>query len=315
MNQTKPRISGALWWLTDEFRGWTEDQWRASLDSQQEVGFDLLWLINVPAWIKDVSGSKSIDFVLTEADRRKMRVIVDLPCLPNWYGVWDATTEIREGKAFARDLVNRFGQHPSLWGWYLNYETYIAWREQSDWLRHVWTELTTECKRVAPKMKVTISPFFLLDPSDIRHFPIAKPDEYRDWWAETIKVTGIDIVMLQDSGEHQSFFTLDERRPYLAAMRDACRDAGKTFWANVETGECVLPGWDEHKRRYDAGKDPLHDMSLWKFTPMDKLKAKIDLAAEYGEDIVTWGYWEYWRADGNEVQKANYEAYKDDIGK
>ncbi len=49
--------------------------------------------------------------------------------------------------------------------------------------------------------------------------------------------TGIDILMLQDSGEHLAFFTIEQREPFFNSVAKACHNAGAQFWVNVETGE------------------------------------------------------------------------------
>ena len=60
---------------------------------------------------------------------------------------------------------------------------------------------------------VTISPFFLLDKDGLRGFEYLAPSEYEEWWGTTLSETGIDILMLQDSGEHR-LFSLTERAPF-----------------------------------------------------------------------------------------------------
>ena len=114
--------------------------------------------------------------------------------------------------------------------------------------------------------------------------------------------------MLQDSGEHLSFFTLEQRETFWAATAAACRAAGKQFWLNVETGEAIAANWDDYTKQYWANS------LQWRVTPMDRLKQKLNCAAYYADGIVNWGYFPYMDPHplpGKELpgQKAAYEAY------
>jgi len=161
------------------------------------------------------------------------------------------------------------------------------------------------CHGAAPGSVVTISPFFLLDESRRRGFVYLTPDQYAAWWGKTLAATGIDVLMLQDSGEHLSFFTLEQREPFFAAMAAACQKAGAGFWVNVETGEADVADWDEFLAQSRAGTVP------WRFTPMPWLEKKLELAARYADSIINWGYFPYMAPGpvaGNE-QTGRQEAY------
>ena len=58
--------------------------------------------------------------------------------------------------------------------------------------------------------------------------------------ADYIRRSGADIIMLQDSGEHFSYVTNKQRRPFFDAMHQACRASSAKLWGNVEVAE-----WDE----------------------------------------------------------------------
>jgi len=58
------------------------------------------------------------------------------------------------------------------------------------------------------------------------------------------------LVGLQDSGEHFSYVTNEQRRPFFAAMAQACRDSGIRFWDNVEVAEMECLSLEEYVRRY-----------------------------------------------------------------
>jgi hypothetical protein len=163
----------------------------------------------------------------------------------------------------------------------------------------VWKEASAECHKVSPQSVVTISPFFLLDKEELRGFKYLEPEVYEQWWSVTLAETKIDILMLQDSGEHMKFFTLKQREPFFAAFSRACHKAGTKFWVNVETGEVDVFNWDEYlaleRKALSVGKSMgvSDGVVPWRFTPIDWLEKKLHLAAMYGENIINWGYYPY----------------------
>ena len=63
--------------------------------------------------------------------------------------------------------------------------------------------------------------------------------------------------------------------------------------------------------------DPLDDSDLegnlyrWLHESMEKLKRKIALAEEFAEELVTWGYTEFWRPSRGEKARAYYSDYRE----
>jgi len=318
--KTPPLLRGALWWVTSAYAEKSRDELAQVIDAQRAVGFDLLWLLNCPALAQQARNDASRDVLKTLyelADARGMHVIADLP-QGGWYGKADEKTVVDAVKAEAQAFHAQYGAHPSFYGWYLNYEINPIAPEdtvQTTYWRAVWREISAECHRLAPKSVVTISPFFLLDKERKRGFVWQSPEEYAAWWGRTVGESGIDILMLQDSGEHLAFFTLADREPYFAATAKACHDAGRQFWVNVETGEADVRSWEELISLGSADKAP------WRFTPMDWLSQKLALAAQYGDGIINWGYFPFMdphpvgRGDAGfgvtpEKAKQAYEQYR-----
>jgi len=317
--RTPPLIRGTLWWVTQQgYSGWTQDQFAKEIETQRAVGFDVLWILNTPSLFKDAVDNETagkpydaIEMILTVADAKGMKVIVDLPT-GGWYGKTPAEDMIATLKDHVDRFHARYGRHPSLWGWYLNHEINpIApdGVEETAYWRTVWRATAQACHAKAPKSVVTISPFFLLDEPRRRGFVYLTPQQYAGWWGETLTQTGIDILMLQDSGEHLSFFTLEQREPFFAAVAEACHKAGARFWVNVETGEADVAGWDQFLALSAEQKVP------WRFTPIEWLEKKLALAARYGDGIINWGYYPYMDptpipGQEKEGSKAAYAAYK-----
>ena len=265
-----------------------------------------------------------LSIIYSIADKKGMKVISDLN-MPGgaWYGKISADQMSENMKQYVDRFYARYGSHKSFWGWYLNNEINpirtVEFDKSAFW-RKVWKAAVDECHRIGPGSKVTISPFFLLDKAGLRGFEYLQPVEYEKWWVVTLKETGIDILLLQDSGEHLSFFTLSEREPFFAAFANACKQAGTKLWMNVETGQVNAKDWQEAIEMEKSGQ------KKWEFTPMDFLAQKLKLAAKYGQGIINWGYfpfmnpvtkagpWPMNNVDGQEIaygeQKRAYKEYK-----
>ena len=168
------------------------------------------------------------------------------------------------------------------------------------------------CKRKTPGKRVMLSPFFIVDRDGwLGSFRYATPQEYESFWAELLAQTQIDIVALQDSGEHLSFYTAEDRRPFLRAMRRACDRADKQFWVNIETGELDVASYEDYARRFGR-KTHVNDpktQAFWRLVPPEILQNKIRLAHEFADTAITWGYREYWDPMRGPPLAARYQAY------
>jgi len=266
-----------------------------------------------------------IDMIYSVADELDMKVISDVDLTGgNLYPSGNVDELIKKCNIYTTYYYEKYGNHSSFWGWYLNNEINPIENSdhtQSAFWRAIWKAVVSKCHELAPGSKVTISPFILLDKEGHRGFKYLEPSEYEEWWYNTLKETGIDIIMLQDSGaEHLSFFTLEEREPFFAAFASACSRAGKELWLNVESAQVEAENWEHALQMEREGN------RAWKFTPIEWLGQKLDLAAKYGTQIVNWGYFPMMNPlqtpsgmtvediDGQIVdlsgRKANYNAYK-----
>lgn len=261
-----------------------------------------------------------LDMLYSIADQKGMRVITDLNMsggtLPETHKTADV---IAQHKSFIGQYHKRYGKHKSFWGWYINNELNPLKPdevEKSTFWRTIWKAAVTECHTVAPASKVTISPFFLLDKQGLRGFEYLEPIIYEQWWGKTLKETGIDILMIQDSGaEHLSFFSIADREPFLSAFEKACKAAGSKLWINVETGQVDAKDWA------DALQQERTQKQKWVFPEISFLEQKLKLAAKYGEEIISWGHYPMMNtkiSSGFYVTEnipattleANYNAYK-----
>ena len=305
----RPLISGPLWWFDPaESARWGESGWRDELDLQRRIGFDLLWLSNAPAGL-DHPGDP-LKTLLDLCARRKVQVILDTGTGRGvWYRDFDPKREIETcGKNVMR-IAERFGGHPAFFAWYIPHEIYMTWGNTAQF-EALYGGLVKLCRK-ACDLPVTLSPFFILDRAKVfGNFRFNEPDEYREYWAKMIRKTGIDVIMLQDSGEHFSYVTMEQRRPFFQAMRDACRASGARLWGNVETAEFDCPSIEEYVKRYGRVHHGTVKNAPWRPVPIERLKRKLDLAAEYSERIVTWGYREFCRPSLGTSAAKWYEDYR-----
>ena len=282
--------------------------------------------VAVSCGTKTLSGDQIIGAIFDGADELGMQIVVETNVTGG--GLFeegaDLDTLVCRQKEWMRSFHAAFGDHPSFAGWYFGNEINpvdtldVA---KSLFWRTLWGESSKTAKELDPDDVTTISPFFILDKDEWRGFRYFQPEEYRVWWAASLLAGGIDILMLQDSGaEHQAFFTLEERRPFLEAFADACHQAGSQFWVNVETGQVRAEDWP------DAVAQERERRRNWEFTPIDFLAQKLDLAAQYATGTINWGYYPLMTpTDGAAVslkdidgqkaidlstRKENYEAYK-----
>jgi hypothetical protein len=309
------RLRGTLWWVVPEQAAWSAEQWAPELDSIQSLGMDTLILNGPYVGAEDVSDADDpVQVLFREAARRKLRIFVDTLAAPEWWKLEDAEPEIARAKARIERLERRYGRFESFAGFYIPYELYVMWDEQARLIRTLYREVAAACKATAPARPVLISPFFILDREGfLGDFRWAEPDEYEAFWRGVLREAAVDIVALQDSGEHLSFYTMEQRRPFLAAMKSACEATGKTFWVNVETGELAVEGYEDYVRRFGR-KTHVNSPAtapFWRAVPAEKLRAKLELAGEFSDTAITWGYREFVRPSLGPAEEGVYRGYRE----
>ena len=275
---------------------------------------------------KTLTGEQIIDAIFDGADKLGMHIIVETSVSGG--GLYeegaDLDTLISRQDSWMRRFYAGYGEHPSFEGWYYGNEINpvdTLDEAKSHFWRSLWAASSKTAKELNPEDVTTVSPFFILDRDQWRGFRFFQPEEYSVWWAESLREGGIDILMLQDSGaEHQAFFTIEDRRPFIEAFAEACRQAGAQFWVNVETGQVRASDWP------DAVAQEQQRRRVWEFTPISFLAQKLDLAAQYATGTINWGYYPLMTPtdgpvvslkdiDGQKAidlstRKDNYEAYR-----
>lgn len=304
----RPLISGSLWWS----QLWSVAEWRDELDKQRAIGFDLLWIVNTHQLISTEAGAAGLSDLLDLCAARKVRVILGTGSSPVWYGTTDPAAELELCSVYIRKIGKLCGGHRAFRAWYVPHEIYFTRGEQAKFIDTLYRGLVEQCRKAAD-LPVTVSPFFILDPGKVfGDFYLPQPEEYSRYWSRLLRATGFDIVMMQDSGEHFSYVTNEMRRPYFQAMAAACESEGARFWGNVEVAEFECPSIEDYVKRYGRVHHSTVKNAPWRPVPMKRLQEKLDLASEFCEDIVSWGYQEFCRPVlGDSACKwyADYKAY------
>lgn len=309
-HRCKPVISGALNWYNPVksaemgIKGWEKE-----LDQQRKIGFDLLWFSNTPSTFNSEKDISMLSDLLDLCVKHKFRAILDIGNTYNWFNTVDLEKELSYCSENIKKIGERFKKHPAFWAWYIPQEIYMSWGKEANYITNLYAGLTEQCKKAAD-LPVTVSPFFILDRDNVfGNFRYNEPDEYREFWTKLIRRGGLDIVMMQDSGEHFSYVTNDMRRPFFEAMRGACKDAKARFWGNVECVEFECPSKGEYIKRYGRVHHSTVKNAPWRPVPISRLKEKLELASEYCEEIVTWGYFDFCEPSLEKKAEEWYNSY------
>ncbi|HPJ98398.1 MAG TPA: DUF4434 domain-containing protein [Candidatus Hydrogenedentes bacterium] len=303
------RLSGTLWWLTPDDLALSASAWEEELDHLQALGIDTI-IFNGP--FAGPEGGAAFDALLERLDVRGLHVYLDMLSAPDWWRLEGAGEEVRRASDRATALQQAYGHHASFTGFYIPYECYVMWGRQGALVRDLYAGVSDGCKMAAPEKPVMISPFFRLDKACyLGDFQWATPEEYAVFWRDILSAASIDIVALQDSGEHLSSYTLAQRRPFFEAMAQACSATGTSLWANVESGELHVASLEDYAARFGL-KTPVNSPEtepFWRAVPAEKFRAKLSMAGEYTDTAITWGYREFLRPSrGLEAAQA-YDGY------
>lgn len=308
-------LIGCLWYATPGKQHDTLDLGAAELDAIQSLGMRLV-VLNGP-WLGSAVAAAETDpaeHLFAEGDRRHLEFFVDTGALANWWVQPYSVAELARARERIQLLHQRYGHHPSFRGFYVPYETYVMWGAQRDLTRVLYREAAAACKAVAPTKPVMISPFFILDETHVLgDFRWATPLEYSEFWMEVLRGSAIDIVALQDRGEHLSYYTDEQCAPFFAAMKHACDATRKQLWANVETGELAVGGPEEYVARFGR-KTHVNDprtQPYWRTVSAEKLAAKLRFVRGYTPTAITWGYREFVDPTSGRSSTNLYREYRE----
>jgi hypothetical protein len=306
-------IDGTFWWMNPQDARRPIALWNDDLDELETLGLTTMILTGPYVGEQIPPGyADPMDAFFSEADQRGFSLYVDTLASSEWWLQEDFSDEVAGARARIRDLITRYGHFDSFKGFYIPYEIYALWDEDRQKVFHLFQEVAAACKEVAPDKPVLVSPFFVLDRDGyLGDFRWASPDEYREMWTALLGQADIDIVALQDSGEHLAFYTLDDRRPFFEAMAAACDATDTQLWANVELGEMNVTSFEDYVARFGLKthvNDPRTKL-YWRAVPADKLVEKLAFAREFTPTVVSWGYQQFIRPSLGSTATERYLDY------
>lgn len=303
----RPVISGTLWWISSQQNmRWGITGWERELQEQKRLGFNLLWLTNTPSIVEH--STCSLLKLMDLCDKNQFKVILDTGFSGNWYVSLDLKQELDLCHRNISEIGSCLANHPAFYAWYIPHEIYMCWDNMDTYIQQLYPALVEACKTAAG-LPVTVSPFFILDRTKVfGNFRFNEPKEYQEYWRRLIRRSGLDIIMLQDSGEHFSYVTDEQRRPFFTAMSEACRQAGARLWGNVEVAEMACDSIEEYVRLYGRVHHSKAKGITWRPVPLPRLKTKLALATGFSERIVSWGYQQFCRPSLGPQVTAWYEA-------
>ena len=172
-------------------------------------------------------------------------------------------------------------------GFYMSPETgYPGARqpEREKLLNGYYSRVCRGVKEQMPELPILMSPG--------TYFYEGHERDTHDFLVQMLAGCPVDILAPQDSiGTFGN--TLANYRPAFQIWREVCRTLGITLWVNAESFERVRIG--------TAGDfDP---------APIERLRAQLSLAAEFGEKIVSWEVPHFYSASAGAAGLALRDAY------
>ncbi|MDX9753730.1 MAG: DUF4434 domain-containing protein [bacterium] len=207
-------------------------QWQAKVAEMAELGMQYLVLLSVaqdgkafypskqmPSW--NLACADPLEAVLSEADRRGMKVFVSGGFFDEKIGTYADEAGTKQRFAAMEELVGLYGQHPSFYGWYWPNEASIDPYYHEVFIRYCNTS-SAEARRLMPEAKILIAPYGTR---------LAKADAV---YAKQLESLDVDFIAYQDEvGVRKTQpDELDAIYAHLRAVHDQVQRA--RLWADVE---------------------------------------------------------------------------------
>lgn len=264
---------GKYW--NDVCRTFTAEQWREKVLEAAALGMKYLVLMNTAIVYDDdayayfdtdifpfaaMECRDPVGAMLSAADEAGIKVFISCGFYGNWTKPAEnmKSDEVRE-KAFRamRQLCEKYGGHPSFYGWYFPDETCILGHFSKHFIRYV-NAYSAEARRLAPGTKTLIAPFGT---------KIAFTDGK---FVRQLKELDVDFVAYQDEVGVKKSSPRQTAR-YFRRLKKAHDKAGRSkLWADIElfTFEGVV---------YRSALIP---------APAERIRKQIASVAPYAEEIL-----------------------------
>ncbi len=250
---------------------WSLEEWENDLDNMREIGIDTVIFIRGGYGRKTIYPSEAFNtpyrcdfakFIFEQTSKRGMKVIMGMYISSLDWNHGDAVGEVRKNELFVQEILSRYGDYPSFYGWYIPQETCMDNLNICD----VFNGLSYICKEKTPEKPVMISPFFkgaIIDDTD--YFT---PEQNSEEWDRIFTKSGknIDICAFQDGP-----VPTEDMPAYYRALKAVCDKHGIRHWVNCETFERDV-------------------RCMYYPIPFEELKRKLTLHEEYAEKVITFEF-------------------------
>ncbi|MCD6385135.1 DUF4434 domain-containing protein [Candidatus Sumerlaeota bacterium] len=236
-----------------------------------------------------------LEKLLELASEFNFRVFVGLPNLiVDWMiaGEQELSNVIKTSKRVARELVKKYGNYTSFYGWYLPYElcNVFVMRDSRGQKLPSWIgRLKEVCKEVAPDKPVAMAPYFTT---------ILQIEEFEALWDKIFRETGVDIVIMQDGVGIYGEERIRELDAHFAILSNICARHRIDLWADSEVFRQI-------------SGIPINDEE-WRAVPADfqRLRQQADILARYVSKIVIFCFQTYMSPITSERAEELYRDYK-----
>jgi hypothetical protein len=179
-----------------------------------------------------------LETILSLADQNGMTVYLgSLQSATDWTDGTEFAALRAYNRRVALEILQRYGPHPSLRGWYFTQEIWMNWVKKYG-AAYSGTSLlanwAADMKNMDPAKATTAS--VVVKETASREMPGLTAADLETSTATLLQTAPIDILMPQDGiGAGNGAPSLDELPEYFAAMRTAAQAANTSLWSAIET--------------------------------------------------------------------------------
>lgn len=253
----------------DFYRDLTPDLWALEFQYMKQINIDTVVIVSVGQLQINADGTYALspngllypsnylppatrptndrlELLLSLADSQGMNVYLgSLQTTNEWSDGGTDFTALRQwNQQVESEVIQRYGRHPSLKGWYFTQEIWMNWVKcyggpNYDASAYYGTTLmanwVADLKSIDPTKLATASVVFKQSGSGT--MPGLTATELQQWMSSFLAATQLDIIMPQDGqGAQQGAPSITDLPSYFAGMAAAVQSVGNvSLWSTTET--------------------------------------------------------------------------------
>lgn len=222
-------------------QNWGPDEWRQQFDLFQQMGMDTVVLIrvgwkNMALYSSPVMNAPicepgdTISLFLDESQRTGLKLYMGLYDSCKYWVTGDNEAEVSINLTLIDELLERYGEHPAFYGWYLSHEPALANRP---W--EIWNPLIQIMRNRTPEKPILLSPRF--EGRKLCGENCDSPEDYAKRFDVVLRETEhFDAAAFMDG-----HVGIDELSDYFHAMKPVFESQGIELWSNLETFDRDMP--------------------------------------------------------------------------